>query len=146
MKELFERLDKAVSNEINLRADLARSDYRASVAERDARKAQEASAARAKEHELLNKVLADLERLIDAQKMEIASLQQMMEHREASYRMAENALRGDLERSRQLTETLREERDALDKRLCCIARSRWIKLGTRLRFSGLERYITSRGG
>ncbi len=120
IESLVARLDQAITTEIGLRSDLARFEYRAIVAEKEARRAEERFTQRdenrSQEVHLLRQVVADLESQIERLTTENGNLD-------------------------ELVSQLRHQENELKDTVSSFAASRWVKMGTRFGLSQLHRHI-----
>lgn len=155
IRPLLARFDQAIAAEITLRVEFGRLEYRAVVAEKAMRKAEERLAEheerRVRDESVLREVVAELESQLDDLRAENARLQDVVNRlrsEDAVLQREVEELRSlevsTTDENRHLREVIREVRDQqgrLQEDVAAIAASRWIRVGTRLGLSKLKRHL-----
>ena len=141
IQPLMARLDQATTNEIGLRSDLVRMEYRAIVAEKEARQAEERfvkkEERRSHDESLLRQVIADSEPQLEHLRSENARLHGLVNQ----IREEEVNATTESHRLHEIVLESQEKESKLKEMLSSIAESRWIKVGTRLGLSKLNRHL-----
>ena len=145
---LVERLDRAIAMENNLRLELLRAEHRAvATANRydEYVKSQERDEkARENSEKLMRHIIADLESRVQGMKVAGPAGLAVMIGRSGEYAPADiETLKSELAATKAQAAELAEAKGELESRIAIIAASRWIKLGTKLGLSKLQRYLPS---